>query len=100
MDREGGMVEYLDEARVRAALRWEPLIAAMENALAAFSSGRVLQPVRNMLTIEEGKRFLGIMPAVAEDVMGVKLVSFYPVNGQRGIPTHMATVLLFAPDTG
>jgi thiomorpholine-carboxylate dehydrogenase len=93
-------IRYLDEADVRAVLRWDTLIAAMENALAAFSSGRVLQPVRNMLTIEEDKRFLGIMPAVAEDVMGLKLVSFYPVNAQRGIPTHMATVILFAVDTG
>jgi hypothetical protein len=36
--------------------------------------------VRNMLTIEEGKRYLGIMPAVADDAMGAKLVSFYPGN--------------------
>jgi thiomorpholine-carboxylate dehydrogenase len=33
-----------------------------------------------MLTIEEGKRYLGIMPAVADDAMGAKLVSFYPGN--------------------
>jgi ornithine cyclodeaminase/alanine dehydrogenase-like protein (mu-crystallin family) len=32
--------------------------------------------------------------------MGLKLVSFYPRNGGTGIPTHMATVLLFRPETG
>ena len=48
------MVMHLDEADVRAVLRWDELIVAMERALAAFSSGHVLQPVRNMLTIEEG----------------------------------------------
>ncbi len=94
------MVVHLDEAEVRAVLRWDELIVAMERALAAFSSGHVLQPVRNMLTIEEGKRYLGIMPAVAEDAMGVKLVSFYPGNAGTGIPTHMAMVLLFRPETG
>jgi thiomorpholine-carboxylate dehydrogenase len=57
----------------------------MEEALAAFSLGRVLQPVRNMLTIEEGKRYLGIMPAVAGDAMGAKLVSFYPGNAGSNI---------------
>ena len=72
----------------------------MERALAGFSLGEVLQPVRNMLTIEEGKRYLGIMPAVAEDAMGAKLVSFYPGNAGTGVPTHMAMVLLFRPDTG
>lgn len=94
------MVMHLDEADVRAVLRWEDLIVAMERALADFSSGGVLQPVRNMLTIEEGKRYLGIMPAVAEQAMGLKLVSFYPGNAGTAIPTHMAMILLFRPETG
>ena len=94
------MVMHLDEADVRAVLRWDELIVAMERALAAFSSGHVLQPVRNMLTIEEGKRYLGIMPAVAQDAMGLKLASFYPGNAGTGVPTHMGMVLLFRPDTG
>lgn len=91
---------YLDEERVRGLLRWDRLIPAMEEALAAFSLGRVVQPVRNMLTIEEGKRYLGVMPAVAEDAMGAKLVSFFPGNAGTGVPTHLATILLFRPDTG
>jgi ornithine cyclodeaminase/alanine dehydrogenase-like protein (mu-crystallin family) len=94
------MVMYLDEDRIRALLRWDQLIAAMEKALADFSLGRVLQPVRNMLTIEEGKRYLGIMPAVAADAMGAKLVSFYPQNAATGVPTHMAMIVLFSPQTG
>jgi ornithine cyclodeaminase/alanine dehydrogenase-like protein (mu-crystallin family) len=94
------MVMYLGEERVGELLRWDRLIAAMETALASFSLGQVLQPVRNMLTIEEGKRYLGIMPAVAEDAMGVKLVSFYPRNAGTRVPTHLAMVLLFRPDTG
>lgn len=94
------MVMYLSEERVADLLRWDPLITAMETALAGFSLGRVLQPVRNMLTIEEGKRYLGIMPAVAEDAMGAKLVSFYPGNSGTGVPTHLAMILLFRPDTG
>jgi ornithine cyclodeaminase/alanine dehydrogenase-like protein (mu-crystallin family) len=94
------MVMYLDEDRIRGLLHWDQLIAVMEKALADFSLGRVLQPVRNMLTIEEGKRYLGIMPAVAADAMGAKLVSFYPQNAATGMPTHMAMILLFSPQTG
>ena len=91
---------YLSEERIGELLCWDELIAGMVRALAGFSLGKVLQPVRNMLTIEEGKRYLGIMPAVAEDAMGAKLVSFYPGNAGTGLPTHMAMVLLFRPDTG
>ena len=56
----------LSEAEVAKLLTWESLIPAMEGALAAFSSGRVIQPLRNMMTIEEGKRYLGVMPAATE----------------------------------
>ena len=48
------MVMHLDEQAVRSVLRWDRLIAAMETALTAFSGGRVIQPTRNMITIEEG----------------------------------------------
>ena len=94
------MVMFLDEARVAELLSWERLIPAMEQALAEFSQGRVLQPVRQMLTIEEERRYLGIMPAVAEEAMGLKLVSFYPKNAGTDVPTHMAMILLFRPQTG
>jgi thiomorpholine-carboxylate dehydrogenase len=91
---------HLDEAAVRAVLRWETLIPAMETALAAFSSGQVLQPVRTMLAIEEEQRYLGVMPAVTTDAVGLKAVSFYPRNAGSDLPTHMATVLLFSRETG
>jgi Ornithine cyclodeaminase/mu-crystallin family len=60
----------------------DELIPAMETALVEFSLGRVVQPVRDMLTIEKEKRYLGVMPAVARDAMGAKLVSFYPGIGE------------------
>ena len=94
------MVMYLDEADVRAALNWEDLILAMENALTDFSAGRVMQPVRNWLTIEEGNRYWGMMPAVSEHAMGLKLVSFYPRNAGTDAPTVMAMVVLVRPETG
>jgi thiomorpholine-carboxylate dehydrogenase len=32
--------------------------------------------------------------------MGIKLVTFYPNNAARGLPTHLAVIQLFAPETG
>jgi len=81
-------------------LSWDALIPAMERALADFSRGSVIQPVRTIVPIEERRRYLGIMPAVAGDVMGVKFVTFYPVNAERDLPTHNATILLYSTDTG
>jgi alanine dehydrogenase len=87
----------LDEQAVSRLLRMEDLIPAMERALADFSSGKVVQPVRSMLPIAEHGGFLGLMPAYA-GALGIKLVTFYPDN--RGVPTHHAVIQLFKPDTG
>jgi ornithine cyclodeaminase/alanine dehydrogenase-like protein (mu-crystallin family) len=94
------MTLTISEADVARVLTYERLIPAIEKALAAFSTGRVIQPVRNMLTIEEGKRFLGVMPAVAPEGMGAKLVCFFPKNAGSGVPTHLALIMLFEPDAG
>jgi ornithine cyclodeaminase/alanine dehydrogenase-like protein (mu-crystallin family) len=91
---------HFDDEAVRSALRWDDLIHAMESALTAFSSGRVVQPMRQWLAVEEGSRYLGVMPAVGSDAMGLKLVSFYPRNEGTTVPTVMAMVLLMRPDTG
>src|SRR6185437_600222 len=87
----------LDEAAVRQLLRMDEVIAAMETALAAFSRGQVVQPVRTIVPVAAHQGFLGVMPAYA-GALGVKLVSFYPHN--VGLPTHLATILLFRPETG
>lgn len=93
-------MRFFDESEVRRLLHWPPLIDAMATALAEFSAGKVIQPVRNMIVIEEGKRYLGIMPAVGETAMGLKLVSFYPGNAGTAIPTHLGIIILSRPDTG
>jgi ornithine cyclodeaminase/alanine dehydrogenase-like protein (mu-crystallin family) len=93
-------MRYLDEGQVRELLCWDQLIAAMESALIDFSCGTVIQPVRSVYAIEEGKRYFGVMPAIAPEVMGLKAVSFYPGNEGSGVATHDATVLLFRTDTG
>ena len=53
-----------------------------------------------MITVEEGRRYLGIMPAVAEDVMGLNVVSFYLDNAGTAVPTHLAVIVLLRADTG
>lgn len=88
----------LDETAVRRLLRMDEVIAAMDEALAAFSSGKVVQPVRTMLPVAEHQGFLGLMPAYTGRALGAKLVAFYPHN--EGLPTHHAIIQLFRPDTG
>ncbi len=91
---------FLNEEQVREHLRMTELIPVMEKALIDFSAGRVTQPVRSIISIDPPGGFLGLMPALTPDGLGLKAVTFYPSNAERGIPTHMATIFLVDPETG
>src|SRR5438067_8430748 len=91
---------FLNEEQVKKHLRMADLIPAMEKALIEFSAGKVTQPVRSVISVERHGGFLGLMPALTPDGLGLKAVTFYPPNAERGIPTHMATIFLVDPETG
>ena len=91
---------FLDEEQVRKLLRMADLIPAMENALSDFSTGKVIQPVRQVIPVDPPGGFYGIMPALTPDGLGQKIVTFYPPNAGRGIATHMALIVLNDPQTG
>jgi thiomorpholine-carboxylate dehydrogenase len=91
---------FLDEQQVRQHLRMADLIPAMEKALIVFSAGKVTQPVRSVIKVDPPGGFLGLMSASTPEGLGLKAVTFYPSNAERGIPTHMATIFLVDPETG
>ena len=91
---------FLNEQQVRQHLRMADLIPVMEKALIDFSARRVTQPVRSVIKVDPPGGFLGLMPASTPEGLGLKAVTFYPSNAERGIPTHMATIFLVDPETG
>jgi ornithine cyclodeaminase len=81
----------------------------MTSALQRFSAGRVEQPVRSILSVPDTDAFLGTMPAFVRGGVGVpgsraalgaKLVTVFGANTARGLPTHLASIVLLDPDTG
>jgi ornithine cyclodeaminase/alanine dehydrogenase-like protein (mu-crystallin family) len=95
------MALWLAEADVRALLSPPELIAAIEAALAAFSARQVDQPVRTAIEIHD-RTFFASMPAYdgAHAILGAKLVTVFPENAARGLPTHQAAISLFDAATG
>ena len=75
----------------------DELIEVTADALAGFSSGNAVQPVRTVLPIREHNGFFGLMPAY-NGALGAKLVTLYPDN--KTLPTHQGVILLFDPKTG
>jgi ornithine cyclodeaminase/alanine dehydrogenase-like protein (mu-crystallin family) len=78
------------------------LISSMEAALIAFSTGRVRQPVRQVIEAGNGGNFFAPMPAWLESgpAMGAKLVTVYHSNASRGLPTHQAVIVLLDAENG
>jgi ornithine cyclodeaminase len=81
-------------------------IRVMRDALAALARGEALVPLRTIMRVPGVSGFLGLMPGYIsphqgqEGALGMKAVSVFPGNAQRGIDTHQGAVLLFEADTG
>jgi len=90
----------LAESDVAKLLSLEQLLPAMEAALIALSRGEVRQPVRSSVPVPEQHGMWGLMPAVWDGFMGIKLVTVFEQNASRGLPTHQATIQLFSAVTG
>jgi ornithine cyclodeaminase len=81
-------------------------IRVMRDALAALARGEALVPLRTIMRVPGVGGLLGLMPGYIspqqgqEGALGMKAVSVFPGNAQRGIDTHQGAVLLFEADTG
>ena len=92
----------LSEEDVRIVLSMDDLIAAMRPALEQFSVRAVQQPLRTVLEVGLQKAAFAVMPALIAEppALGAKLVTVFASNAGAGLPTHLATILLFDSMTG
>ncbi|MBA3295718.1 MAG: ornithine cyclodeaminase family protein [Acidobacteria bacterium] len=92
----------LTEDDVRTLVTMDDLIETMEVALAEFSAREAAQPLRSVLQIGARESYFGVMPASipSRPALGVKLVTVFASNPERGLPTHLATIILLDPETG
>src|SRR4029077_18739651 len=91
----------------------DDLIETMTSALRRFSSGRVVQPVRPTIPIDDHS-FFATMPAYVRDsrsdpgqtskieggALGAKLVTVFGGNVAQGLHSHLASIVLLDPQTG
>ena len=91
----------LSESDVKAVLTLDDLIETMAAALKRFSKGEVTQPVRTVISVGGDDAFCGLMPAyVPSESLGAKVVTVFGRNATRGLPSHLASVLLLDHETG
>jgi alanine dehydrogenase len=95
-----GELLYLSRADVERLLDIDAMLVALAGALVILSSGITSVPPRTAARIPD----LGLMGLMAGYVPGValevKLVSVFPGNHSRGLPSHQALIALFDESDG
>lgn len=87
--------------QVASLLDMATCIGLMRSALMALGTRQARQMVRPVLPLD-GRTVLGMMPAYDEaaGVAGVKVLSVFPDNYRRGLPSHQGVIVLFDASTG
>jgi len=93
-------MRFISAAEIDAALSFPALIDAIADAFRA----EINVPVRHHHTIEHESATLLLMPAWTgsgkENFLGTKIVTVFPRNATRGIPSVTGTYLLMSGETG
>jgi ornithine cyclodeaminase len=95
-------LKILTRDDVAKAVNMAGAIESVKKAFIQLSSGKAEMPLRTQVPVEKRKGVTLFMPAyLAEsDAMGAKIVSVFPDNKKRSIPTIHAVVISVDAETG
>lgn len=99
-----GKLLFINEKEAKSLLSPAEAIALSEQAFAAYSSGRAINPVKlHMPLYPYHDGYINSMPAYLadEDIAGVKVVSVYRDNlRNHAVPCTLGSIVLNDPETG
>ena len=92
---------FISRDEIAEKLTFEICIPAMRAAMIALSRGETGQLPRGYLPLDQGRIF-GTMTGVLGEggPFGAKLISVFPDNFDKGLPSHQGLVVLFDRETG
>jgi alanine dehydrogenase len=93
-------VMWLSKADVQRLLDPRALLDALSQGFADLSAGKLVCPARPELTVPGAGFLLPMAAWQAGKPMAVKLVTVFEGNLARGLPSHLALICLFDPETG
>lgn len=101
---------FLSDQEISQMLSWDTLVPAIESVMVGVVKDTVIQPARLVMRIPDKDAVVLSMPgyvrganqtATPDDpTLAVKIVTAFTKNKDLGLPSILATVLLYDPNTG
>ncbi len=92
----------LSRSDLEKLISMKEVIESVERAFLELYNGKAKVPLRTIIEVEKHNGFILYMPSYLEDseALAVKVVSLYPENTKKGLPSVLASILLNDPKTG
>jgi ornithine cyclodeaminase/alanine dehydrogenase-like protein (mu-crystallin family) len=95
-------IPFINKEKIASLMSMQECIEVMEKMFRSLAQGEAVQPLRSLMWLPEKKGLLGMMPGydITSGVMGIKLISVFHSNRDKGYPSHQGVVILFDANNG
>jgi ornithine cyclodeaminase/alanine dehydrogenase len=93
---------FLSDADIEKLISMSETIDAVEIAFKEFAKGNVILPPRSTIMIQEYNGSISLMPSYITSIgaQATKIISIYPNNREKGLPTTLAWLFVNDKKTG
>jgi len=93
---------FLSDDEIAEILTMREAIDAVEAAFGEYAKGSVTMPPRSTIMLDRYGGSVSLMPSYLEetDALATKIISIYPDNPSKGLPTTAAWIVVNDPETG
>ena len=93
---------FLSDADIKKLISMDETIQTVEEAFKEYAKGNVVLPTRSTIMIPKHNGSISFMPSYLTDIeaQATKIISIYPDNREKGLPTTVAWIVVNDPTTG
>ena len=93
---------FLSDADIAKNLTMQETIDTVEEAFKEYAKGNVVLPTRSTIMVPKYNGSISFMPSYLTelDAQATKIISIYPDNRAKGLPTTVAWIVVNDPKTG
>ena len=93
---------FLSDADIEKLLTMDETIETVEQAFKEYAKGNVVLPTRSTIMVPKYNGSISFMPSYLTglDAQATKIISIYPDNRKKGLPTTVAWIVVNDPETG